>query len=92
MPPGDPAPASGVLVPGQGFDKNRPSPPEPAVTTNANRYTHEEWETRLEGIDLEIVRQAAICQVHLFEPGVVERVASAVGRLASKLFRLTRRT
>lgn len=40
----------------------------------ANRFLPEEWESRLEEIDLEIVRQALICKVALLEPGVVEHV------------------
>lgn len=40
----------------------------------ANRFLPEEWEARLEGIDLEIARQAIICKVRLLEPGVAERV------------------
>lgn len=44
--------------------------------SEANRYLPEEWETRLEGIDLEIARQAIICKVPLLHPGVVERVLS----------------
>lgn len=42
--------------------------------SEANRYLPEEWETRLEGIDLEIARQAFICKVPLLHPGVIERV------------------
>ena len=42
--------------------------------TDADRYTPQESETRLSEIDLEIVRQAVICKVRLFDPGVVERV------------------
>ena len=42
--------------------------------SEANRFTADEWEKRLDGIDLEIVRQATICQVPLLAPGVVERV------------------
>lgn len=39
-----------------------------------NDYAHQRWLTRLEGIDLEIVRAAIICGVPLLEPGVIERV------------------
>jgi len=42
--------------------------------SDADRYTPQEWETRLAEIDLEIARQALICKVRLFDPGVVERV------------------
>ena len=42
--------------------------------SEANRFLPEEWEARLEGIDLEIARQAIICKVRLLEPGVAERV------------------
>ena len=42
--------------------------------TDADRYTPHEWETRLAEIDLEIARQAVICKVRLFDPGMVERV------------------
>jgi hypothetical protein len=47
--------------------------PEHAMT-DADRHTPEERETRLGEIDLEIARQAVICKVKLFDPGVVERV------------------
>ncbi|MFD2754905.1 hypothetical protein [Comamonas terrae] len=40
----------------------------------ANRFLPHEWESRLEEIDLEIVRQAAICKIALLEPGAIERV------------------
>ncbi|MDR0225750.1 MAG: hypothetical protein LBI66_04970 [Burkholderiaceae bacterium] len=40
----------------------------------ANRFLPEEWESRLEEIDLEIARQAIICKIALLEPGAVERV------------------
>lgn len=40
----------------------------------ANRFLPEEWESRLQEIDLEIARQAIICKVALLQPGVVERV------------------
>ena len=40
----------------------------------ANRFLPHEWESRLEEIDLEIVRQAAICKVALLDPGAIERV------------------
>ena len=40
----------------------------------ANRFLPLEWESRLEEIDLEILRQAAICRVALLDPGAVERV------------------
>ncbi len=39
-----------------------------------NRFLPDEWESRLEEIDLEIVRHALICKVALLEAGVVERV------------------
>lgn len=39
-----------------------------------NRFLPEEWESRLEEIDLEIVRQALICKIALLEHGMVERV------------------
>ena len=42
--------------------------------SDTDRYTPQEWETRLAEIDLEIARQAVICKVKLFDPGVVERV------------------
>jgi len=42
--------------------------------SEANRFTAEEWEQRLEGIDLEIARQAMLCKVPLLAPGIVERV------------------
>lgn len=42
--------------------------------SEANRFTAQEWEQRLEGIDLEIARQALLCQVPLLAPGIVERV------------------
>lgn len=44
--------------------------------TEANRFTLQEWESRLEGIDLEIARQALLCKVRLLAPGVIERVLS----------------
>jgi len=40
----------------------------------ANRFLPDEWENRLEEIDLEILHQAAICKIRLLEPGAVERV------------------
>lgn len=40
----------------------------------ANRFTRDEWATRLESIGNEIISQAAICKVRLLEPGVIERV------------------
>ena len=40
----------------------------------ANRFLPDEWENRLGEIDLEILHQAAICKIHLFDPGAVERV------------------
>ncbi len=42
--------------------------------SEANRFTIDEWETQLEGIDREIVRHALACHVRLLAPGVVERV------------------
>jgi hypothetical protein len=42
--------------------------------SEANRFTTDEWETQLEGIDREIVRHALACRVRLLAPGVVERV------------------
>ena len=40
----------------------------------ANRFLPDEWENRLEAIDLEILHQAAICKIRLLDPGAVERV------------------
>jgi len=42
--------------------------------TDIDRYTLDEWAAQLREIDLEIARQAVICKVRLFDPGVVERV------------------
>lgn len=42
--------------------------------SEANRFTVQEWEQRLQGIDLEIARQALVCRVPLLAPGIVERV------------------
>lgn len=39
--------------------------------SEANRFTTDEWETQLEGIDREIVRHALACRVRLLAPGVV---------------------
>ncbi len=35
---------------------------------------HRRWQMQLEGIDLEIAREAIICGVPLLEPGVIERI------------------
>lgn len=60
----------------------------------ANRFLPEEWESRLEEIDLEIARQAIICKVALLQPGVVERVladdASICGADHKESFRTLR--
>lgn len=40
----------------------------------ANRFLPEEWECRLQEIDLEIARHAVICKIPLLQAGVVERV------------------
>ena len=38
------------------------------------RQTHDKWEGDLERLDMEIVRLAIICQVRLFDSGVLARV------------------
>ncbi|MBP0597471.1 hypothetical protein J8I26_05115 [Herbaspirillum sp. LeCh32-8] len=40
----------------------------------AERHTPTEWSQDLEDLDMEIVRQAVICQVRLFDPGVIGHV------------------
>lgn len=40
----------------------------------ANRFLPDTWAEQLQDIDLEIARQASICQVSLLQPGVIERV------------------
>ena len=49
----------------------------------ANRFLPDEWENRLEEIDLEILHQAAICKIRLLEPGAVERVLAVVRHQAT---------
>ncbi|WP_050872531.1 hypothetical protein [Comamonas testosteroni] len=60
----------------------------------ANRFLPDEWENRLEEIDLEILHQAAICKIRLLEPGAVERVlandASICGTTHETAFRTLR--
>ncbi|AIJ49308.1 hypothetical protein SR914_09615 [Comamonas testosteroni] len=60
----------------------------------ANRFLPDEWENRLEEIDLEILHQAAICKIRLLEPGAVERVlandASICGATHETAFRTLR--
>lgn len=41
---------------------------------SAERHTPEELTQELEALDLEIVRCAVICQVRLFDPGVLNQV------------------
>ncbi|NUU01469.1 hypothetical protein [Herbaspirillum robiniae] len=40
----------------------------------AERHTPGEWREDLEALDMEIVRYAVICQVRLFDPGVIGHV------------------
>ncbi|WP_043003932.1 hypothetical protein [Comamonas testosteroni] len=60
----------------------------------ANRFLPDEWENRLEEIDLEILHQAAICKIRLLEPGAVERVlandAGICGAVHETAFRTLR--
>ena len=40
----------------------------------AERHTPTEWTHDLEALDMEIVRHAVICQVRLFDPGIINHV------------------
>ncbi len=42
----------------------------------AERHTPDELTQELEALDMEIVRHAVICQVRLFDPGVIDHVLS----------------
>lgn len=58
----------------------------------ANRFLPEEWESRLEEIDLEIARLAIICKVALLEPGVIELVLADDHRICGADHRESFRT
>lgn len=44
------------------------------MRTPKQRYSAEEWEKRVEDVDLEIAQLAIMCHIRLLDPGVIERV------------------